>query len=154
MNLFQIQWLGAVSWDVVLALNQALCQAKQLAPQNNPAGYEPARQLWEKSIPRRMTLTEVLDVCHQCHELAPFVFNNGNTFAAIARTLLEELLKTMPPVEAQIIRTTVCHYVVGLVDRKEFLQVLRHFENRMQKMEDSHRMPPPTPPAAPPRASA
>ena len=123
------QWLSAAPWDSVLAVNKALCQAQKIGPLNSADGYEPARRLWEKSVARSMSLPEALDICRGCHELRPFTFNNGNTFAAIGRTLVEEQLKGVPPLEAQILRTTMCHYIVGMIDRKELQQVLRHFES-------------------------
>lgn len=112
----------------MLAVNKALCQAQKIEPLNTAKGYEPACRLWEKSTQKSMSLQEALGVCRDCHELAPFTFNNGNTFAAIGRTLVEADLKAVPPVEAQILRTTMCHYIVGLIGRKELQQVLRHFE--------------------------
>lgn len=123
------QWLSAAPWDSVLAVNKALCQAQKIDPLNSAKGYEPARRLWEKSVEKSISLPQALDICRDCHELRPFMFNNGNTFAAIGRTLVEEQLKAVPPVEAQILRTTMCHYIVGLIDRKELQQVLRHFES-------------------------
>ena len=78
-----------------------------------------------------MTLRAVIEICHEACELSPFTFNNGNTFAAIARTLLDDQLKCISPVEAQIIRTTVCHYIVDLIGPKELQQVLRHFESKL-----------------------
>ena len=122
------QWLSAVPWDSVLALNKALCLAQKFEALNSAKGYEPARRLWEKSVGKSMSLPEALDICHHCHEQGPFTFNTGNTFAAIGRTMVEEQLKSVPPVEAQILRTTMCHYIVGLIGRKELQQVLRHFE--------------------------
>jgi len=133
MNQLEMHWLTAVPWDTLLTVNQALCQAKQVTSQQNEKTCETARQLWESARPRRMPLREVLDVCRECSKLTPFVFNNGNTFAAVVKTLLEDPLKSMPPVEAQIIRTTVAHYVNGLVGKKELLQVLRHFEVAWEK---------------------
>jgi hypothetical protein len=79
-----------------------------------------------------MTLPEALDLCRECREAMPFTFNNANTFASIARTLLDDWLKNMPPVESQVIRTTVGHYVAALVSRKELLKVLRHFDKLPQ----------------------
>ena len=115
-------------WEAVQAVNKALCQAQKMDPLNSAKGYESGRRLWEKSFEKFMSLPEALDVCRSCHELGPFTFNNGNTFAAIGRTMVEEQLKAVPPVEAQILRTTMCHYIVGLIGRKELEQVLRHFE--------------------------
>ena len=75
-------------------------------------------------------MPDAIDVCRRCYDLGPFVFNNGNTFAAGARKLLEDWLQLLPPVEAQIARTTVGHYVVGQITRKEMVEVLANFESR------------------------
>jgi hypothetical protein len=126
----QQQWLNAVPWDSVLTVNKALCQAQKLEPMTNAKGLDAVRQLWGAAAARIMSLKEVLEFCRQCHELGPFAYNNGNTFAAVGRTLIEDLLKPLTPVEAQILRTTVGHYIVGLVGRRELLQVLAHFKSR------------------------
>jgi hypothetical protein len=126
----QKQWLAHVPWDSVVTLHAALCRDRQLDTGQNAKAYETARQLWERTLPRTLPLPEVLDVCRQCHDLLPFAFNNANTFSAIAKTLIEECAKRLPPVEAQILRVTVAHYVVGLIGRRELTQVLRHFETK------------------------
>ena len=121
-------WLEVAPWQVVTSLNQSLCQARELASQPNEKGFEPARQLWEESGHRPLTLFEALDLCRRCHDLMPFTFNNGNTFAGIGRTLLDDWLQTLPSVEAQIVRNTVGHYIVSLIDKRELHRVFRHFE--------------------------
>lgn len=143
------QWLSAAPWDSVLALNKALCQAQKLEPLNAAKGYEPARSLWEKSFQKTMSLQGAIEICFECHELGPFTFNNGNTFAAIGRTLIDEYLKAMPPVEAQIVRTTVCHYIVGMIGRKELQQVLRHFEPLLNSIPSAGHTPAELPGLAP-----
>ena len=143
----QLQWLSNAPWDTVLSVNQALCQAQNTSHQPKEKASESARQIWEKAVPQHMSLEEVLDVCRRCHELAPFAFNNGNTFAAIGKTLVEDLLKALPPVEAQIVRTTVAHYIVGQIGKKELLQVLRHFEKAWSASSETQ--PAPSPAKAP-----
>ena len=133
-------WLSAVPWESVLTLNKALCQAQKIDPANSK-GYEASRLLWEKSVERAMDLNEAIKVCRECHDLDPFTFNNGNTFAAIGRTLVEEFLQQMPPVEAQIIRTTIGHYIVGLIGRKELQQVLKHFAPVLAKLPPASKVP-------------
>lgn len=125
-------WLNAVTWESVIAINKALCQAQKVDHLVNPASFGATKGLWERASAQQMNLKDVLDVCRQCHEQAPFTFNNGNTFSAIGRTLVEEWLKALPPVEAQVVRTTICHYIAGLVGRKELLSVLRHFEGSLK----------------------
>jgi len=134
------QWLSAVPWESVLSLNKALCQAQKVEPTNNK-GYEAGRLLWENSVRKAMNLSDAVKVCRDCHDLAPFTFNNGNTFAAIGRTLVEEFLQQMPPVEAQIIRTTIGHYIVGLIGRKELQQVMRHFEPLLARLSPATKVP-------------
>ena len=131
------QWLGASPWDSVISVNKALCQAQKVEPAIEVRGHEAAQRLWDGATTRKMTLKAVLDICRECHDLAPFTFNNGNTFAAIGRALVEDWLKTLPPVEGQIVRTTIGHYIVGLIGRKELLQVLQHFEESWQR-ETAH----------------
>ena len=138
----QQQWLNAIPWDSVLTVNKALCQAQKQEPMTNAKGIDAARRLWEESAARSLSLEQVLDICRQCHERGPFAFNNGNTFAAVGRTLIEEWLKALSPVEAQIVRTTIGHYIVGLIGRRELQEVLRHFKARP--------MPKSAPPASPP----
>jgi len=139
----QKQWLGAMPWEAVLSINQNLCQAQKTEHQPKAKSFEAARQLWEKAVPKAMSLAEVLDVCRQCQDLGPFVFNNRNTFAAISKTLVEDWIRGLPALEGQILRTTVSHYVAGQIGKKELLQVLRHVETRWQTVTPST-----SPPAA------
>jgi hypothetical protein len=121
-------WLSDLSWDKLQALNATLCQAQNVAPKPNGGRFDTAREQWEKTAAQPLPLPEVLDRCRKCEALSPFVFNNGNTFAASAKGLAEDWVKTLPPVEAHIVRTTIGHYVAGQVDRQELLQVLQHFD--------------------------
>jgi hypothetical protein len=128
----QKQWLGSMPWEKVLTVNQSLCEAQKTAHEPKHKSIDAARQLWEKSVPKAMSLAEVLEVCRRCQDIGPFVFNNRNTFAAISKTLVEDWARCLPSVEAQIMRTTVSHYVAGQIGKKELLQVLRHAEIRWQ----------------------
>jgi hypothetical protein len=123
----QKQWLESVPWQSVLSINEALCRAKQSEQKINPKACISVEKMWESAVRKPMTLPEALEVCKKCYEQSPFIFNNGNTFAAIAKTMMEDWLKSLPPVEAQIIRTTVAHYVAGMVGKRELLKVLDHF---------------------------
>ena len=146
----QKKWLQAVPWDNVFTVNKELCQAQKLEPTTKARSLEDARRLWETAMPRSLSLKEVLDVCRECHELSPFTFNNGNTFAAIGRTIIGEWTGSLPPVEAQIVQTTVSHYIAGLVGRRELLQVLKHFKDDRNPTPSRQVTPAPEPrPGAP-----
>ena len=125
--------MAPVPWESVVTINRALCQAQKMEPLTHPRGLEVARQVWIKSVERTMELQEAFGICQAAHKASPFVFNNGNTFAAVGHTLVESLLRSLPPLEAQIFRTTIGHYICGLIGRRELQQVLKHLEPLLQQ---------------------
>jgi hypothetical protein len=102
---------------MVVALNAALCKAKEAIHRPTSDGYEPARKAWEAKHQRTLWLDEAVDLCRQCHQLAPFCNFNGNTFAAIARQLTQEL--HLPADQAHVVRSWAGHIVAGTADAKE-----------------------------------
>jgi len=109
-------------------INKALCHAQEVEFTTNAKGLSIAKQCWELAVRKSMTLAEVLEICRKCYDASPFVFNNGNTFGSVAKTLIQDWLNSLPPLEAEIVRATVSHYVVGLVGKRELGDVLKHFE--------------------------
>ena len=93
------------------ATNAALCQPKRALHKPTSDGHERTRQLWEKNHRRGMFLDEAADLCRECHRLAPFCNFNGNTFAAIVRSLMDTL--KLRADEAHIIRSLLGHVVAG-----------------------------------------
>ena len=57
-------------------------------------------------------LRKALDICRECHKLAPFCFYNGITFVAIGRTLI------------QAFRSVVGHYIAGTAGADELRKAL------------------------------
>jgi hypothetical protein len=64
-----------------------------------------------------MFLDEAADLCRECHRLAPFCNFNGNTFAAIARSLVDSL--KLKADQAHVIRTLLGHIVAGTASEAE-----------------------------------
>jgi hypothetical protein len=73
-------------------------------------------------------LRETFDICRQCHKLAPFCFYNGNTFVAIGRTLIQDVLRKMSPVKAHGFRSVVGHYIAGTAGAEELSKALDELE--------------------------
>ncbi len=48
-----------------------------------------------------------------------FCFYNGNTFVAVGRTMIQDVLRKLTPVEAQVFRSVVGHYIAGTAGDKE-----------------------------------
>jgi hypothetical protein len=121
-------WLQDWPWETVVAINAGLCKEKKALHQPTSDGYLPAQKLWAAACPRELTLRETLDLCRRCHQLAPFCFYNGNTFAAIGRTMIQELLQKLPPLKAHALRSVVGHYIAGTAGADELLKVLDDLE--------------------------
>lgn len=127
------RWLDAAPWPTVVTVNAELCQKDNQPHAPNPVGYETAKKLWNDAARRDIKLREVLDLCRQVHKLAPFQFFNGNTVAAVAKLIVSGALQPLPPVQAQIARSTVSHYVVGAIKPRELEDVFGHFGDRWSK---------------------
>jgi len=121
-------WLRDWPWQTVVVINAGLCREKDALHKPTSDGYGLARKLWEDSRARELTLRETLDICRQCHRLAPFCFYNGNTFAAIGRTIIQDMLREMPPMEAHSFRSVVGHYIAGTIGAKELNAALKNLE--------------------------
>jgi hypothetical protein len=123
-------WLELFDWEFVTAANAALCQPKKALHKPTSDGYVRARQLWEENHRREMFLDEAADLCRECHRLAPFCNFNGNTFAAIARNLVDRL--KLKADQAHVIRTLLGHVVAGTASEVETKE-LRAFSRGLRQ---------------------
>ena len=64
-----------------------------------------------------MGLADALELCRKCHQLAPFCFYNGNTFAAVIRDVIQQL--PIQEVERTTARSLAGHMVAGVASREE-----------------------------------
>ncbi len=140
------QWLKSTPWAQVLLVNQNLCDKTTRDSEGGKASErivtthevrqppgEQARKLWEQAVSQELTLFEALDTCRRCSDLAVFTFHNANTFSDVAKSIVEDWLNLLPGVEAQIVRTTIGHYVADhLVSRREMVKVINYFDARFK----------------------
>ncbi|MBL9114599.1 MAG: hypothetical protein JNJ83_06290 [Verrucomicrobiaceae bacterium] len=123
-------WLRTYSWEFITLQNAMLCQAKSALHKPTSDGHETTRQLWESRFETEMRLYEAIDLCRRCHRMAPFCFYNGNTFAAVARDVIQNL--SLPPEQAYIIRSLAGHIVAGVATDEE-VRAFREFCDEMEK---------------------
>jgi len=123
-------WLELFDWEFVTATNAALCQPKRALHKRTSDGHDRTRRLWEESYRREMFLDEAADLCRECHRFAPFCNFNGNTFAAIARSLVDTL--KLKADEAHVIRTLLGHVVAGTASELE-TEELRAFSRSLKE---------------------
>ena len=106
-------WLRDWPWDTVISINAALCKEKKALHKPTSDGFERARKLWEDSRAINLSLRQTLEICRRCHKLSPFIFYNGNTFVAIGRIIIQDIISELSPVKAQAFRSVVGHYIAG-----------------------------------------
>ncbi|WP_395743726.1 hypothetical protein [Prosthecobacter sp.] len=105
-------WLERFTWDFVVAQNAVLCQAKNALHKPTSDGYADTKALWDTHHLEPMSLMEAVELCRKCHRMAPFCFYNGNTFAAIARSMVGQL--DLSAAEAAVLRSLTGHIVAGV----------------------------------------
>jgi hypothetical protein len=94
-------------------------------------GHVPAKKLWEQSHAKKLKFTEALEICRRCHRLAPFCFYNGNTFASIARDLIDDLPPRFAADQAHILRSIAGHIVAGTatdIETKQLEKILEELD--------------------------
>jgi hypothetical protein len=121
-------WFRDWPWETVTAINLALCKEKKALHKPTSEGHESARKLWEDSQYVEVSLRQALEICRRCHKLSPFCFYNGNTFAAIGRTMVQEMLRKMSPIKAHAFRSVVGHYIAGTAGDEELDKALADLE--------------------------
>jgi hypothetical protein len=119
-------WLAPYTWEFVTAQNAVLCQAKSALHKPTSDGYEPAKELWESRHAEPMSLDEAVEICRQCHRLAPFCFYNGNTFTAIIRDVITNL--GLEEDQTVLLRSLAGHIVAGVASEEE-AKAFRKFLN-------------------------
>jgi hypothetical protein len=117
-------WFRDWPWATVAAINLGLCKEKHALHKPTSEGHETARKLWEDSREVKMSLRQALEICRRCHKLSPFCFYNGNTFAAIGRTMVQDMLRKMSPLKAHAFRSVVGHYIAGTAGDEELDKAL------------------------------
>ncbi len=105
------------SWESVISLNRGACERGRAQHGFNSETEEKARNDWEKARREELTLAETLDFLKRCHRTAPFLFFNGNTFAEIARRLVDILLADLPLARRREAASLAAHYVAGVLDQ-------------------------------------
>lgn len=70
-------WLEQYSWNFVTAQNAVLCMQKNALHKPTSDGHDATKALWESQHATAMTLAEAVDLCRQCHRMAPFCFTTA-----------------------------------------------------------------------------
>jgi hypothetical protein len=104
------------SWESVVSINRGACERGRAQHGINSETHGASAQEWEKIRHSDLTLAEVCHLLRDFHRRAPFLFFNGNTFAAIGRELTFAVFSDLPASRKREVGSAVAHYIAGVLD--------------------------------------
>jgi hypothetical protein len=122
-------------WQLVVSLNRGACERGRAQFGNNSETHERVRQKWEEARQRELSFGEFLDFLRQCHRDAPFLFFNGNTFAEVARRVVDAIFIEFPMSRRREAASLTAHYVAGVLDREAMVSGLESLASLVELKE-------------------
>lgn len=104
-------------WEFIVSYNQAACQRGRAQHGHNQETYDEVKRRWEETRQKELTLIETIEFLFRCHRSAPFLFFNGNTFAEIARRIVDVLFADLPLARRREAASLAAHFVAGVLDK-------------------------------------
>jgi len=123
-------WLADFSWEAVTVINSQLCETKHALHKPTSDGHDTAQSLWKSYYRKAISLAEAVELCRECHRIAPFCFFNGNTFVAIIGIAIQKV-KGLDVTERYVLQSIVGHIVAGTANAEEE----RQFRELLTKLE-------------------
>ena len=117
-------FLANWSWESVTDNNRRSCARGGAQHGINPEAGGTCAEGWETGRGKVTSLAEAFDFLRSCHRQAPFLFFNGNTFAAIGRELSLALFSDLPAGRKKQVSSAVAHYIAGVLDRNAMVQIV------------------------------
>lgn len=113
------------NWQSVVRINEGTCERGRAQHGLNTETASACAAEWETRRQETLSLGDTIDFLRRCHRLAPFLFFNGNTFAAIGRELTRALFSDLPPVRNRELTSSVAHYIAGVLDRDAMVEIIK-----------------------------
>ena len=111
-------------WQSVTYINRGTCERGRAQHGFNRETQATCASEWEEHQQTVFTLLEAFDFLKSFHRKAPFLFFNGNTFAAIGRQLVGALFADLPTSRQREIASAAAHYIAGVLDREVMMEIV------------------------------
>ena len=111
-------------WQSVIRINAGACARGSAQHGFNSETHAACATDWTSHHAREVTLAEAFDTLREFHKRAPFLFFNGNTFAAIGRELSFALFSDLPVLRKREVGSATAHYIAGVLDRESMVQIV------------------------------
>jgi hypothetical protein len=111
-------------WQSVVGINRGTCERSRAQHGINSETGGACAAEWEARRGEPLAFGETLDLLKSFHRKAPFLFFNGNTFAAIGRQLAYALFSDLPPGRKREVGSAIAHYIAGVLDRESMVNIV------------------------------
>ncbi len=111
-------------WKSVVRINVGACERGQAQHGVGSETGKACEESWQLDCAQEQTLVEALHLLRSYHRRAPFLFFNGNTFAAIARQIAEAVFHELPTIRRREVISAVAYYVAGVLDRESMVSIV------------------------------
>ena len=98
-------------WQSIVGINRGTCERSRAQHGFNSETGGTCAAEWEARRREIVTFGEALDRLKSFHRKAPFLFFNGNTFAAIARQLALALFSDLPAIRKREISSVIAPFL-------------------------------------------
>ncbi len=112
------------AWSAVRSINEMVCHRAEAQHGLNPGNHDAVKRDWEEFAASPEPLIDSIDFLLEAHRSAPFLFSNGNTFAAIGSTLVGREISCVSAAKVKIASKAVADYITGILDRDAMLTVI------------------------------
>ena len=111
-------------WQSVIGINRGTCERSRAQHGVNSETGGACAAEWELRRRESLSFGDTLDLLKSFHRKAPFLFFNGNTFAAIGRQLAFALFSDLPVGRKREVGSAIAHYIAGVLDRESMVQAV------------------------------
>jgi hypothetical protein len=111
-------------WQSVISINRGACERGRAQHGINSETGAACASDWEEKRQTDFSLLEVIDLLQSFHRRAPFLFFNGNTFAAIGRQMALTLFGDLPPTRKREVGSAIAHCIAGVLDRESMVDIV------------------------------
>jgi hypothetical protein len=112
------------NWQSVTDINRRACARGGAQHGTNSEAGRACAEEWNCERTTERSLLEGYDFLRSFHRKAPFLFFNGNTFAAIGRELTLALFSDLPAARKKEASSAVAHYIAGVLDREAMIAIV------------------------------
>ena len=121
-------WLRDWPWETITAINSGLCKKKNALHKPTSEGHELARKLWGGfSQDQNAAPTGFRDLSALSQAL-PFLLLQRKHVRGRRPNNDQDVLRKLTPIEAQVFRSVVGHYIAGTAGDKELDDTLAALE--------------------------